>query len=96
MAQPNPNAKTTIPNSLSRKEHNFTRAIKKTSTWTRLDRGKNTQQVAQADLTRVCKRHFLAIDDHTELPCSKKQVLKDGAEFSFQVVEIDEQPRQQS
>ena len=30
VAQPNPNAKTTIPNSLSHEEHNFTRATKKT------------------------------------------------------------------
>ena len=41
-------------------------------------------------------RNFSNVDDHSKLPSSKRQVLKDGAEFSFQVVEADDQPRQQS
>lgn len=32
------------------------------------------------------------MDDHLELPSSERQVLKDGVEFSFQVVEADDQP----
>ena len=96
VAQSNPNAETNSPNFLSREEHNFTRATKKTSTWTRLDRRKNTQQAAQADFTGACKQLSSAIDDRPELPCSKKQVLKDGAEFSFQMGEADEQPCQES
>lgn len=42
-AQSNPNGETNSPNFLSREEHDFTRATKKTSTWTRLNRSKNTQ-----------------------------------------------------
>ena len=91
-AQSNPNANTSILNSLSHKGHVFTRATKKTGTWTRLDRGKNTQQVVQENLTGPCKRHFSTIDDYPELPCSKKQVLTDGAQFSSQMVEADAQP----
>ena len=45
------------------------------------------QQVAQAEYTGPCKRSFSIIDDHSELPCNKKQVLKDDAKFSSQIVE---------
>ena len=63
--------------------------------WTRLDTGKNMQQVAQAEYTGPCKRSFSIIDDHSELPCNKKQVLKDDAEFSSQMVEAIAQPCQE-
>ena len=62
---------------------------KKTGTWTRLDRGKITQQTTQAVFTGPCKRNFSTIDDHSDLPCSKKQVLTNEAEFSILMVEAD-------
>ena len=42
-----------------------------------------------------CKRKFSTVNDHPELPCNKKQVLKDDAEFSSQMVEAVEQPCQE-
>ena len=78
-----------------RKKHGSTRAQKKPSTWTRLDRASTTQKVCQPDFSGACNRNFSAIDDHSELPCNKKQVLKDGFDFSFQMVEADDQPHQQ-
>ena len=86
-AHPYPNAHTSIPNSMSRENHEVTRATKKIGTWTRLDRSKITQQVAQADPIGSCKRKFSTIDDHSELPCNKKQVLKDDDDFSSEMVE---------
>ena len=53
------------------------------------------QQVAQAEYTGPCKRSFSIIDDHSELPCNKKQVLKDDAEFSSQMVEAIALPCQE-
>ena len=82
--------------SLSREMHEITRAKKKPSTWTRLDRASTTQKVCPSVSTGACKRNFLDMDDHSKLPSSKRQVLKDGAEFSFQVVKADDQPCQQS
>ena len=53
------------------------------------------QQVAQANSIGPCKRKFTTVDDHPELPCNKKQVLKDDAEFSSQMVEAIKQPHQE-
>ena len=66
-----------------------TKKKKKTGTWTRLDRGKITQQTTQAVFTGPCKRNFSTIDDHSDLPYSKKQVLTNEAEFSILMVEAD-------
>ena len=82
--------------SVSCEMHEIIRAQKKPSTWTRLDRASTTQKACPSVYTGACKRNFLNVDDHSELPSSKRQVLKDGAEFSFQVAEADDQPRQQS
>nr|POE59416.1 hypothetical protein CFP56_45678 [Quercus suber] len=82
--------------SLSREMHKITRAKKKPSTWTRFNRASATQKVCSSVSTGACKRNFSDVDDHSELPSSKRQVLKDGAEFSFQAMEADDQPRQQS
>ena len=104
---------------VSREMHEITRAQKKPSTWTRLDRATATQKTSPSASTGackrnlsldratatqktcpsastgVCKRNFLDVDDHSELPTSKRQVPKDGAKFSFQVVKADDQPCQQ-
>ena len=66
---------------------------KKNGTWTRMERCKSTQQIAQAEHTGPCKRKFSSVDDHDALPCNKKQVLNDD-ELSTQMVEAVEQPRQ--
>ena len=80
---------------VSREMHEITGAQKNPSTWTRLDRATTTQKTCPSVSTGACKRNFSDVDDHSELPSSKRQVSKDGAKFSFQVVEADDQPHQQ-
>ena len=81
---------------VSRELHGISRAPKKPSTWTRLDRAAAAQKTGLAAATGACKRTFSDVDDHSDLPSSKRQVLKDGGDFSFKVEEAVEQPRQQS
>ena len=81
---------------VSREMHGITRAHKKPSTWTRFDRATAAQKTCPSASTGACKRTFSDVDDHSELPSSKRQVLKDGGNFSFQVVKAVDQPRQQS
>ena len=76
--------------------HGIFRAHKKPSTWTRFDRAAATQKTCLAAVTGACKRTFSNVDDHSDLPSNKRQVLKDGGDFSFKVVEAVKQPRQQS
>ena len=80
---------------VSRELHGCSRAPKKPSTWTRLDRAAAAQKTGLAAATGACKRTFSDVNDHSELPSSKRQVLKDGGDFFFKVVEAVEQPRQQ-
>ena len=81
---------------VSREMHGIIRAHKKPSTWTRFDRAAVAQKTCPAASTGACKRTFSDVDDHSDLPSSKRQVLKDGGDFSFKVVEAVDQPRQQS
>ena len=81
---------------VSREMHGIFRAPKKPSTWTRLDRAAAAQKTGLAAATGACKWTFSDMDDHSDLYSSKRQVLKDGGDFSFKVVEAVEQPRQQS
>ncbi|XP_030936742.1 uncharacterized protein LOC115962005 [Quercus lobata] len=54
-AHTNPNANAFTPNPKSCEEHEVARVTKKTSTWTRLDRGKVTKQTTQAEFSGPCK-----------------------------------------
>ena len=72
---------------VSREMHGIIRAHKKPSTWTRFDRAAAAQKTCPAAATGACKRTFSDVDDHSDLPSSKRQVLKDGGDFSFKVVE---------
>ena len=81
---------------VSREMHGIIRAHKKPSTWTRFDRAAAALKTCLAAVTGACKRTFSDVDDHSDLPSSKRQVLKDGGDISFKVVEAVEQPRQQS
>ena len=91
----NPIANAFTSNPKSREEHEVARVTKKIGTWTRLDRGKVTQQTTQVVFSGPCKWNFSTIDDHSDLPCSKKQALKNDAEISIQMVEVGAQPRQE-
>ncbi|XP_050280503.1 uncharacterized protein LOC126721499 [Quercus robur] len=68
--------KPTHPNisheSLAREMHEITRAKKKPSTWTRLDRASTTQKVCPSVSTGACKPNISNVDDHSELPSSKR------------------------
>lgn len=68
------------------------RVTKKIGTWTKLDKGKVTQQITQVAFSGPCKRNFSTIDDHSNLPCSKKQVLKNDAKIPNQMVKASAQP----
>ena len=68
---------------------------KKTGMWTRLDMGQITQQPIQDAFSSLGKRNFSTIDNHSDLPCSKKQVLKNDEKISIQMVEAGAQPRQE-
>ena len=96
VAHANPNAHMSILNPLSREGHEFTRSTKKKK-W---HMGKAGQRQAytigcSSRSIGLCKRKFSTVNDHPELPCNKKQVLKDDAEFSSQMVEAVEQPCQE-
>ena len=72
---------------VSREMHGIIRAHKKPSMWTRFDRAAAAQKTCPSASIGACKRTFSDLDDHSDLPSSKRQVLKDGGDFSFQVVE---------
>ena len=72
---------------VSREMHGIIRAHKKPNTWTRFDRAATAQKTCPSASIGACKRTFSDLDDHSDLPSSKRQVLKDGGDFSFQVVE---------
>ena len=42
------------------------------------------------------KRNFSQVGDHSELPCKKKQVLRDDEILFFPLVDAGNQPRQES